>query len=243
MGRDPAVLFYTSDFLTGTAYFDMSERGRYITLLCEQHQNGHIPQFRFDDVCGTERPLLRAKFKKDDNGFWYNERMEIETLKRKAFCQSRRDSINKRYVRSTHVDTHVVHTKVRMENENDNGISTSLDVPLSFNSFWAIYPKKVGKGAAEKAWSKIKAPSETIALITTALSWQVKSEQWTKDGGQFIPMPATYLNQKRWEDEPFSKAKIPAKKIETIPKSEHDKLMAEIKADQEITRKRLRGEI
>jgi hypothetical protein len=27
------------------------------------------------------------------------------------------------------------------------------------------------------------------------------SQQWTKDGGQFIPMPATWLNGRRWEDE------------------------------------------
>ena len=78
----------------------------------------------------------------------------------------------------------------------------------SFEKFWTLYPKRTGKGAAEKAWSKIKAPSETLALITTALSWQVKSEQWTKDGGQYIPMPATYLNQRRWEDQP-TKSKTP----------------------------------
>ena len=40
------------------------------------------------------------------------------------------------------------------------------------------------------------------ADILTALNWQKKSEQWLKDNGQFIPYPATYLNQRRWEDEP-----------------------------------------
>ena len=70
-----------------------------------------------------------------------------------------------------------------------------------FDRFWKQYPKKVGKGYAEKSWSKIKSPNETISLITDALFWQIKCEQWTKDGGQFIPNPATYLNQKRWLDE------------------------------------------
>lgn len=35
-----------------------------------------------------------------------------------------------------------------------------------------------------------------------ALRWQVRSRQWTEKGGRFIPMPATYLNQRRWEDRP-----------------------------------------
>lgn len=71
-----------------------------------------------------------------------------------------------------------------------------------FNAFWAAYPKnrRVGKGAALKSFQKaIKAAS--LKDILDALAWQVKSEQWTKDNGQFIPMPTTYLNQRRWEDD------------------------------------------
>lgn len=79
--------------------------------------------------------------------------------------------------------------------ESDN----SRDV--SFEKFWKAYPKKSGKGAAEKAWKKIKKPSETIELILTAIEWQRKSPQWTKENGQYIPNPATYINQRRWEDE------------------------------------------
>ena len=41
-----------------------------------------------------------------------------------------------------------------------------------------------------------------IDQILKALAWQVRSEQWCKDGGQYIPNPATYLNQGRWQDEP-----------------------------------------
>jgi hypothetical protein len=74
-----------------------------------------------------------------------------------------------------------------------------------FESFWKIYPRKIGKGAALRAWSKLKEPKSTLALISDSLEWQIKSEQWTRDGGQFIPHPATYLNQRRWEDEPHGK--------------------------------------
>lgn len=68
----------------------------------------------------------------------------------------------------------------------------------AFEAFWALYPRRVGKLLARSSWEKHKPPLE---LVKAALAWQGKSEQWTKDGGQFIPHPATWLNQHRWEDE------------------------------------------
>lgn len=70
-----------------------------------------------------------------------------------------------------------------------------------FKQFWAAYPKKQGKGAAEKAWMKLK-PSETLTnQMIQALEFAKKCAQWNRDGGQYIPNPATWLNQKRWEDD------------------------------------------
>lgn len=68
-----------------------------------------------------------------------------------------------------------------------------------FDRFWAAYPKKVGKGAAEKAFAKAPINGH-LADVLTALERQKHSEQWQRDGGQFIPHPATWLNQRRWED-------------------------------------------
>ena len=67
-----------------------------------------------------------------------------------------------------------------------------------FDDFWYKYPKKVGKEAARKAWNK--ANPEIIKVID-ALNWQIQSKQWNKNDGEFIPNPATYLNQGRWMDE------------------------------------------
>lgn len=70
-----------------------------------------------------------------------------------------------------------------------------------FDIFWLNYPKKIGKQAARKAWNKIRSPKEALEKMKTVLPRQKASEQWNKDNGQFIPNPATYLNQGRWEDE------------------------------------------
>lgn len=70
--------------------------------------------------------------------------------------------------------------------------------PAAFEEFWKAYPKKVGKGDARKAFEKVKAPLDTLL---SAIETQKQSQQWQKDGGQYIPNPATWLNQGRWEDE------------------------------------------
>ena len=100
------------------------------------------------------------------------------------------------------------------ENDNDiNNISTSSSPSArvcenksaysdDFLEFWGAYPKKIGKGAAYKIYQKLKLTNNEKSAILTALNWQKKSEQWLKENGQFIPYPATYLNQRRWEDEP-----------------------------------------
>lgn len=89
------------------------------------------------------------------------------------------------------------------EKNNPAKGTPSLDVvePM-FEQFWDAYPKKVGKEAARKAWSKVKSPAATLGLVLSALRWQSKSEQWAKESGQYIPNPATYINQGRWNDQP-----------------------------------------
>jgi len=71
-----------------------------------------------------------------------------------------------------------------------------------FERFWKAYPKKVGKGAAEKAFAKYKPDDMLTDRMIRAVEEAKRSDQWRKDGGQYIPNPATWLNQKRWEDEP-----------------------------------------
>jgi uncharacterized protein YdaU (DUF1376 family) len=89
MAKDPAVLFYTSDFLSGVSFFTMEQRGQYITLLCEQHQIGHIPESHMINICGTLDSIVVSKFIKDDSGCYYNKRMDEEKIRRANYCKSR----------------------------------------------------------------------------------------------------------------------------------------------------------
>lgn len=76
---------------------------------------------------------------------------------------------------------------------------SALDV--RFAEFWKTYPKKVGKGAAEKSFKRIHPDEELLQAMILAVNKAKASQQWQKDNGQYIPNPATWLNQRRWEDE------------------------------------------
>lgn len=87
--------------------------------------------------------------------------------------------------------------------------------PSDFQTFWAAYPNKTGKGAALKAWDRTKKARPSSEIVLAALERCKASDQWTKDGGQFIPHPATWLNQLRFLD------------FEPVPDSQKNKKEAE----------------
>lgn len=99
--KDPAFLFYSSDFYSGVAGMTMEERGQYISLLCLQHQQGHLNERIICLTLGIknleEIPFVMEKFKKDENGNYYNERLEKEVLTRTKYCESRQASANARW--------------------------------------------------------------------------------------------------------------------------------------------------
>jgi hypothetical protein len=70
-----------------------------------------------------------------------------------------------------------------------------------FAQWWARYPRKEGRISAFLAWEKTHKVRPPLADMLATLDWQKESQAWTKDAGQFIPMPTTYLNQGRWADE------------------------------------------
>ena len=68
-----------------------------------------------------------------------------------------------------------------------------------FNDFYKKYPRKVAKKAAEAAWKKLSFTEQTLAL--EAITNHIKYWEVTETQIQFIPHPATWLNQGRYEDE------------------------------------------
>ena len=137
MGKDPSVLFYTGDFLVGTMKMNYAQKGKYIQLLCLQHQDGHLSEDDMLSVCGDYDEKIFSKFVKDEEGKYYNERMEVESVKRRRFIESRQRNLIKTDKETqveqrteAHMEAHMgVHTEARMENEN------IIKNKINYNSF------------------------------------------------------------------------------------------------------------
>lgn len=114
--KDPAFLFYSSDFLTGTMFMSDTQLGKYIKLLCTQHQKGHLSEKDMLKICKRYDKDIFEKFTKDDDGKYYNIRLEKEIEKRSAYSKSRANNRKNKINFENICFSYVKH----MENENIN---------------------------------------------------------------------------------------------------------------------------
>ena len=116
VNKDPAFLFYSSDFLTGTMFMSDSQLGKYIKILCTQHQKGHLSEKDMLKICKRYDKDIFEKFVKDENGKYYNIRLEKEIEKRNAYSKSRANNRKNKINFENICFSYVKH----MENENIN---------------------------------------------------------------------------------------------------------------------------
>lgn len=121
---------------------------------------------------------------------------ERQALKRDKDRQSQPEQANANHVTPCHATSHQKTPILEKSREEKKDINTDL----GFASFWVAFPNKKAKQDAFKAWSKLKPCDALQASILKAIEIQSQGEDWRKEGGRFIPHPATWLNGRRWED-------------------------------------------
>jgi uncharacterized protein YdaU (DUF1376 family) len=128
MAKDPAFNFYTNDFDQKTKFFTHEQVGMYLRLLMAQHQHGHLTEAQMMHICGRYDKDVFLKFDKDSEGKFFNDRLELEVTKKKAYAESRKNNrISKNKDTSKSYDTtHVKHMINHMENENE--IDNEIDI-------------------------------------------------------------------------------------------------------------------
>lgn len=104
---------------------------------------------------------------------------------------------------STVSNTNLLNTNIVNTNSIDNIplISPEEKLDLLFAEFWKAYPRKDDKKRAIKKFKAIKNVEKVLPDILADIEIKKKSEQWNENGGKYIPMPSTYLNNERWNDE------------------------------------------
>ena len=169
--KDPAVLFYTDDFLSGTILMSYEQKGKYITLLCLQHQKGRLTEKELLAVCGGYEEDIFSKFVVDENGKYYNIRMETESEKRRKYSESRSENRKKAKKTTvegcdeTYVQTYEAHMQTyepHMGNGNEN---INIEVISNLGSKGK---KKVSKGV--KSSKKIFTPPTYAEVLEYAKS-------------------------------------------------------------------------
>lgn len=184
-----------TDFIDDLEEYGDAERGRLFSAMLEYARSGTEPGFR-----GNERFIWKSVKASIDR--------ERDTYERMA--ERARNVALTRSTSTRHRDDIVRHRDDIVQENNDivQDKEKKYIPPISpkgdseaFVAFWNAYPRHVAKENARKAWAKLKADDELLKTILGALEAQKASDQWTKDGGRFIPHPATWLNARRWEDE------------------------------------------
>ena len=129
MGKDPAVLFYASDFLSATQGLTMAEIGQLIKLICVQHQIGHLTKKAIKLSVGTVSRDVIKFFELDENGLYYNKRLDDEVIRRAKYSESRQRNAKKRYEnKNTYADASAMHieTETKTETETVNEAENSI---------------------------------------------------------------------------------------------------------------------
>lgn len=116
MAKDPAFLFYPNDFDCATKFFTDAQLGIYIRLLISQFQHGHLHKSQVLFISKNFDELIMKEFKVDENGKFYNERLENEIVRRKNFTESRRKNRKQVNNISKSYDKHMMH---HMETETE----------------------------------------------------------------------------------------------------------------------------
>ncbi|MQT83960.1 DUF1376 domain-containing protein [Pseudomonas sp. FSL R10-2964] len=239
MAALPYMQFYVADYLADTTHLTAEEHGAYMLLLFSYWQTGkplridrlatvaRIPNDRWPSVAET-----LSEFFHITETHWIQFRVESDL-----------ESVNSKVVTASNAGKASAKAKALKKQQELNDRSTSVDDPLQrngnhidtdtdtdknrttplppegedlFPKFWALYPRKQDKAKAQKAWAKLKVTDDLFNLIAKGLAAQVVSADWIKDGGKYIPMPTTWLNGKRWEDEVK-----PSSNVHQFPASRH----------------------
>lgn len=206
MAKDPAFLFYTGDFSTGTQFFSDEQVGKFIRLLMAQHQHGHLTEKHMMHICKTYDNEVFEKFAKDAEGLFYNERLETEILKRKRFTDSRSDNrkgINNKPLKKKNISkSYVKHMENENKDENVNKNKEKKEIIYPFDSenfknawqLWKEFKKEqfnftyktIGEQGALVDLAKLSGGNEShaIKLIHHAIGKNWKGIYQINENGQ-----------------------------------------------------------
>ena len=193
MAKDPAFLFYPGDYVSGTMGMTFEEKGAYMDLLMLQFNRGHMNTHMIQHTIGHLWEQVKCKFIQDDQGLWYNVRLDVEKEKRKTFTESRRNNIKPKNKPSYEppYETHMQHhMNSHMENVNEN-INKDINTNKSKCSFEQVYEYMANKISLDLA----KIEAEKFVNYYESNGWKVGKntmKSWTHAANNWINKAQEY---------------------------------------------------
>lgn len=207
---------YITDYLAKTSHLTGAEHGAYMLLIMHYWQNGSLPENekliarigRMDaDQWSESRDVLADLF--DAN--WTHSRIDEELLKADDIIEKRRNAASRRHkqcksnasaeqVDSNSSDTGALPRTYNISTNVDKDISVKQDLESEFeNQFWPVYPRKVSKGAALKAFKAARKKTD-LGTILSGVFLFAKARRG--EDANFTKHAASWLNAECWKDEP-----------------------------------------
>lgn len=188
---------------------------------------------RITDHLVEEKAVLTGNFSEDkaDRTLWYalaDPILEVYSLLAPTICPNGQMHLPERaqpIAQTGNCNKETVTNQLYIPPTPQGGNESDV-LDMLFERFWKAYPprngKRCGKAQAYKAWAKLKPDLPTCRLMAAALESDKQSDEWQRENGRYIPMASTWLNGRRWEDEPVEPEQ-PADKTATArqPKRWH----------------------
>lgn len=206
-----------ADYRKDTSHLSLLEHGCYRQLLdqyyldekplpADEDKLFRLFNARTEDEKQAMRNVLLDFWTKTEAGYvqgrsdreiqTYKERLEVASRAGRKSADLRASSNGRSTgveIKSTGVQLTTNHKPI-----TNNLITNNQYISKDFEIFWQAFPKKKKKEDARKAWNTIR---PNIEVVLKALEWQKQSPEWFKQGGQFIPYPASWIRSHSWEDE------------------------------------------
>lgn len=153
MAKDPAFLFYSDNFQSGTQFFSDEQTGKYIRLLCAQHLHGHLQEKHMLMICKSYDKDIWDKFIKDADGKYFQHRLELEISRRKMYSESR-SSNRKGHFKKKNKQTKRKNISLSYDNHMGDGNEIENEVLKKKYIEWIEFRKNKGKPIHELASKK-----------------------------------------------------------------------------------------
>lgn len=177
------------------------------------------------DVDALKSPVLREKISAMLSAFCGGEDAIDDTEEQKGTNGNNEEQKGTNGNNVDILDGRIENREKRIENrekkkeKEKEDVGTEFDAAAAFEIFYKAYPNKKNVKTARTRWEKMKVTPELFAAIMEGLERAKNSQEWTKDGGAYIPHPATWLNGEGWKNEykPLRQAAAPKAPAGNMP--------------------------